>query len=133
MPTLRPVAWLRRLALALLIPVAAMSVAGCGAVTDAPVPASVAPFLESARAELLAQSDDPLDAFAFRSARCRADGGLVLVFDRLRGGGRVGYGFTMSGAPAAEPTGWGGGFGRGELGDDPEVVAFLAGDEVPCA
>lgn len=99
---------------------------------DAPAPAHLGPYVAAARARLLGELDDLLPAhLRFVAARCRADGGALLVFEQREppflG---VRYSYVMSGT--WPPTGWGGGVGMDDLEGDPEIAAFLTFGEVPC-
>jgi hypothetical protein len=99
---------------------------------DAPAPAHIAPFLGDARSSLFREAVRLLPLhLRFAEARCRRDGGALLVFEQWEPpylGFR--YGYVMSGT--WPPTGWGGGVGMVDLRSDPEIAAFMGTDEVPC-
>jgi hypothetical protein len=99
---------------------------------DAAAPAHIEPFLSDARARLYGEAVRLLPLhLRFVEARCRRDGGALLVFEQWELpylGSR--YGYVMSGT--WPPTGWGGGVGMIDLRGDPEIAAFMGTDEVPC-
>jgi hypothetical protein len=99
---------------------------------DAPAPAHIAPYVDDGRASLHREAVRLLPLqLRLASARCRADGGALLVFEQWELpylGFR--YGYVMSGT--WPPEGWGGGVGMEDLSADPEIAAFMGADEVPC-
>lgn len=111
---------------------AALGASACIGAADAPAPAGVAPFVDAARATL-ERNHDGIARFAFTSARCRADRGVVLMFEQHGLLGSEGAAFALSGSPAADAGAWGGGFGVADVANDPEIRLFLqSGSEVPC-
>jgi hypothetical protein len=99
---------------------------------DAPMPARVAPYLADARASLFREAVGILPLhLRFASARCRADGGALLVFEQWQppyvG---VRHGYVMS--ATWPPNGWDGRTGMEDLAGDPEIAAFLGSSEVSC-
>lgn len=99
-----------------------------------PAPSSVAGYLGAARLSLEQHFDGPgRPNFSFRSARCRADGGVVLLFEQLRGDGAQGIAFALSDRPSRDPGAWAGGFAPVDPAFDPEITAFFRdGMEVSC-
>lgn len=99
---------------------------------DAQAPMRVAPFVDDARADVLREIDHVLPVYLrFVAARCRADGGALLVFEHwMPPYVGVRYSYAMSGT--WPPTSWGGGISVADLARDPEIAAFLRSDEVPC-
>lgn len=97
-------------------------------------PASLADYVEGARASLQQHwegSNHP--SFAFTSARCRSDGGVVLLFEQRAGDGAVGTAFALSSRPSGDPDAWAGGFAPVNPETDPEITAFFGeGMEVSC-
>ena len=63
-------------------------------------------------------------SFTFAGLRCRADGGLLVLFHQ-RGLGRNGLAVAMQG-PGALPEAWAGGFAPVDPATDPEVVHFFS-------
>ncbi len=128
----RPVRLVGLVALVLLLAIVATAAVPPLVLRDARAPAHVAPYVGEARARLLGELDDLLPAhLRFVAARCREDGGALLVFEQREppylG---VRYSYVMSGT--WPPTGWGGGIGMEDLDGDPEIAAFLMPGEVPC-
>jgi hypothetical protein len=100
---------------------------------DAPAPARIAPHVADARASVWgAAFRFPLPLhLRFVGARCRADGGEVLVFEQWEPPYlMVRYGYAMTGR--WPPLGWSGGSNWDDLADDPEIAQFLGSEEVPC-
>ena len=106
---------------------------------DAPVPANIAPYIADARARLFGEAFRlPLPVhLRFVGARCRREGGALLVFEQWKApylGTR--YAYAMSGT--WPPTEWGGGYGGDggygmtDLSNDPEIAASMVLGEVPC-
>ena len=114
---------------------AALVAAGCGPGPDAPAPARFGPFIEGARAAFDLQDGGPVPAtFRFVAARCRDDGGVVMVFEQSGGSRPGGLAVAMSRTPSADASSWAGGFAPIDPVTDPEVLAFFEGGrEVPCA
>ena len=103
----------------------------CTQLPDSTAPPSVAPFVEAARESLHLQ-DDRHRSFVFRQARCRRDGGVVLLFEQY-GRASEGLAFAMSGVPGGDPWSWGGGFAPIDPATDPELLAFFReSPEVAC-
>lgn len=118
----------RRGAIALLL----LLLAACALpVADAAIPSGMADEVESARQALRLQEDGPRSNFGFRALRCRADGGLLVVFERSGVlGGSLAY--AMQG-PGAGPDNWAGGLRVHDLEGDPEIRLFFAeSPEVAC-
>jgi hypothetical protein len=105
-------------------------VAGCGP-AEAPIPPRFEATVAGARASLADNWDRPEPpSFAFNQIRCRADGGLLVVFDQYQLGNRQGYAIALQGPGAS---GWGGGYGVADVGSDPEVRGFFSEQpEVSC-
>ena len=132
MKRFRPVRLLALLVVVLLVAIVGAIAVPALILRDEPVSARVAPYLADARASLFREAVRILPLhLRFVAARCRADGGTVLVFEQWEppyvG---VRYGYIMSGA--WPPTGWGGGTGSEDLADDSEIAAFLGSNEVSC-
>jgi hypothetical protein len=108
---------------------AALLAAGCVGIaapapTDAAIPAAYRDAVESARQSLRVHEDWPgRSTFAVRAVRCRADGGLVVVFDQhgLRGP----HAIALRG-PDAAPDSWAGALGIADLEHDPEIEHFFS-------
>jgi hypothetical protein len=97
---------------------------------NAAIPAGMAE-VESARRSLIQNEETPIrSSFSFRSARCRADGGLLLIFDVRH---LYGHGVALARqGPGAEH--WVGGWGVMDLESDPEIIHFFSEQpEVACA
>jgi hypothetical protein len=111
----------------------AIAAAGCLG-PDAVVPAGLEGQVVSARQALLANWDRiPRPELRFVEARCRSDGGLVIVFEQGGLGVAGGYSIAMAGPGRSDPDAWGGGFGILDPDSDPEVRQFLLhASEVPC-
>lgn len=76
-------------------------------------------------------SDRP--TFSFQSARCRADGGVVLLFKQRGRDSADGTAFALSGRPSSDPGAWAGGFAPVDPASDPEIMAFFRdGMEMAC-
>ena len=113
----------------------ALLAASCGGPVDAPVAMPYAPFVESAR-ESLARNQDGIvrSTLAYRSMRCREDGGLLLLFEQFGGFGSQGTAVAMSGPAPKDSGSWSGGFGPVDPATDLEVSAFFeVSPEVDCA
>lgn len=99
-----------------------------------PAPASVADYIDAARLSLeqhFEGSGRPI--FSFQSARCRADGGAVLLFEQHGSDGAHGTAFALSGRPSSDPGAWAGGFASVDPASDPEIAAFFSdGMELSC-
>jgi len=111
-------------------------------VRDGPAPASLAPFVDSARAQLRSEAIDgpffwlPLH-LRFSEARCSVDqpGRVALVFDVWRPP-YLGTPFAvaMRGSfPSGPADSWGGGFGTGSIFDDDEFIYQMGTNTIPCA
>ena len=118
--------------------VASLAASGCVFGADAVPPDSVAPYVEGARASLTMHQEGLIPSrFWFRLARCRADGGMVVVFEEVGLGGSEGLAMAMGArgvVPRGQPDAWGGGgFGLIDPRTDPEIAHFFAEiPEVPC-
>ena len=113
--------WVLRVALASTL----AAVAACAG--DAPIPAAYEAKVEGARASLEQNWDGlPQPIFRFLSIRCRADGGILVVFEE-RGGRHSGASaVAMQGPRAADgPGSWAGGFGLRDIDADSEIRAFF--------
>lgn len=99
---------------------------------DARAPAHIAPYVGDARASLLGEVDQVVPIhLRFVAARCRADGGALLVFEHWEAPYlAVRYSYAMSGT--WPPSAWGGGIGMEDLAGNPEIAAFMGADEVSC-
>ncbi len=101
---------------------------------DEPAPDRIAPYVDVGRDNLRGNIDDHAlpPHLRFIGARCRADGGVMLVYEQWAPPYlTVPYAFVMSGHwPPQE--GWSGGVNWHDLADDPEVVAFFGSSEIPC-
>lgn len=107
-------------------------VGGCVGVDPGSVPAGFADEVEAARRSLETHWDGPPPmSFTFAALRCRADGGLLVLFHQ-QGLGRNGLAFAMQG-PGAFPASWAGGFAPVDPATHPEIVHFFAeSPESPC-
>lgn len=107
-------------------------VAACVGVAPGSVPAGFADEVDAARRSLETNWDGPPPmTFTFAGLRCRADGGLLVLFHQ-QGFGRNGLAFAMQG-PGALPAAWAGGFAPVDPATDPEIVHFFAeSPEVSC-
>jgi hypothetical protein len=132
MKRLRPLRVAALLAVVLLVAVIGTITVPPLLLRDAPVPGRVAPYLADARASLLREAVGILPPhLRFTAARCRADGGALLVFEQWKPPNvDVRYGYVMS--TTLPPNGWSGGTGMKDLAGDPEIAAFLASSEVSC-
>jgi hypothetical protein len=121
--------WFRICAVALI---AGLANAGCGGQPDlAPIPLGFEDRVESARDSVGDNAEGLVRPwFAFVDARCRADGGVVIIF-REQGpfsDGQFAYAMQGGGAVA-----WGGGIGIDDPATDDEIVRFFAAaPEVGC-
>lgn len=101
---------------------------------DAAAPAQIAPYVEDARANLRANIGKLAipPYLRFVEARCRADGGVMLVFEQWAPPYlTVPYAYVLSGRWPV--LGWGaGGANQDDLANDPEVAPFFGSSEVPC-
>jgi len=99
---------------------------------DADAPTRLAPYVDSARRSVGQNIDGLLPShLRYVAARCRSDGGAVLVFEQWQPpyvGPR--YAYAMAGA--VPPSGWSGGTSFEDLRDDPEIAFFLGSNEVDC-
>lgn len=109
-----------------------MVLAACVGMTPGSVPAGFADEVDAARRSLEANWDGPPPmTFTFVSVRCRADGGLLVLFQQ-QGLGREGLAVAMQG-PGALPDAWAGGFAPVDPATDPEIVHFFSeASEVAC-
>ena len=107
---------------------------GCAIAVNRPVPDGYETSVESARSSLIFEWEGAVTpTFAFEAIRCRADGGLVILFDQVGMLGSDGLAVAMSGRPDAGPGDWAGGFAAVDPEKDAEIAAFFAEDaEVPC-
>lgn len=119
-----------RIALTLLV---SASIQGCAG--DAPVPAAYRAKVDGARASLEGNWDGlPVPIFRFASITCRADGGILVVFEE-RGGRHSGaFAFAMQGPGAGDgPGAWAGGYGVTDLATEVEIRFFFdESPEAPC-
>lgn len=100
-------------------------------VPDAPAPARIAPYVDAGRDDLRANIDGLPPHLRFVEARCRADGGVMLIYEQWAPPYlTVPYAYVMSGR--WPPQGWAGGANSHDLARDPEVAAFFGSSEVPC-
>ena len=110
-----------------VVALAATLVSACNAAVAPELSATV----QSARTALMDAADEPLFApgLQFREIRCRADGGKLVVFDRLSlFSGGVSFAVQPPGVD-----GWAGGLAGPDVDSDPEVVGFFdESPEVPC-
>jgi hypothetical protein len=115
---------------ALLLVLVSLATAGCGRGGDlAPVPPGLEAKVESARASVTGNADGiPRPWFAFVAARCRADGGIAIIFAEQGFGADGDFAYAMQGGGAIFD-GWGGGIGIDDPAVDEELVRFF--DEVP--
>ena len=95
---------------------------------------AAAPYIGAARTSLERNHDGPLTpTFTFHSARCREDGGLVLLFEQRAGSVSEGPAFALARDPSTDAGAWSGGFAPTDADSDPEITAFFAeAPEVPC-
>ncbi|MEX2546333.1 MAG: hypothetical protein WD830_00930 [Chloroflexota bacterium] len=90
----------------------------------------MAEVVESARASLLSEDDDPTAIFDFLEIRCRADGGTLVAFERRSLFASLRFAYAMQGPNASD---WGGGMGVASLDDDPEIAFFFGeSPQAPC-
>lgn len=106
MKRLRPLRLAALLAVVLLVAIIRTIAVPPLVLRDAPAPVRVVPYLADARASLFRQAVGILPLhLRFAAARCRADGGALLVFEQWQppyvG---VRYGYVTSGT--YPPTGW---------------------------
>lgn len=104
----------------------------CGGVPGV-IPTGMADEVEAARASLeQAWDNGPVPpSFTFAAARCRTDGGLLILFDQ-RGFGSDGLAMAMQG-PGAMPEAWAGGFAPVDPATDPEIASFFKeSPEIAC-
>ena len=110
-------------------------IAGCvGRGTDvAPVPRGLEAKVASAR-NSVSDNWEGLGRpwFAFVEARCRADGGLVIIFAEQGFGADGDFAYALQGGGAIAD-GWGGGLDVDDPDQDEEIVRFFDEEpEVPC-
>ena len=110
------------------------SLAGCGGGNLAPIPPGLEEEIESARDSV---SDNwegfGRPWFAFAEVRCRADGGLVVIFAEQGFGADGDFAYAMAGGRGV-PGAWAGGIGIDDPATDEEILRFFAqAPEVPCA
>jgi hypothetical protein len=105
---------------------------------DTAIPASVAPFIPTARAALLAEATDGLELplhLTFLEARCAADGSVALIFEEHRPPyAESRYAYAVRGSmPTAVDDAWAGGFRvPGPVVADPEFIHLMGPDPGPC-
>ena len=108
---------------------------------DALAPASLAPYVEAARADLRSHSiEGPLFwwpvHFQFVDARCSSTypGRVALIFEAWRPPYlSKSYGVAWRGSfPTSFDDGWGGGIGMGSVYDDDEFVYQMGENTVSC-
>jgi len=108
---------------------------------DAPAPASLARFVDGARAQLRSESiEGPLFWWPlhlrFAEARCSTDrqGRVALVFEAWRPP-YLGTAFAVAwrgSLPSSPEDSWGGAFGTGSVFDDDEFVYQMGTNTTPC-
>jgi len=108
---------------------------------DAPAPASLAPFIDSARASVRSMSiEGPLFwwpvHFQFIEARCSSEhsGRVALIFEAWRPPylGKT-YAVAMRGSfPTSPDDSWGGGLGMGSVYDDDEFIYQMGENTIAC-
>jgi hypothetical protein len=115
----------------LLLGALAIGCGGGGAV--APIPRGLEDAVASARASVEGNWEGfPRPGFAFAGARCRLDGGLVIIFLEQGWGARGRFAYAMAGGGAV-PGVWAGGTGIDDLATDEEIISFFTEvPEVPC-
>jgi streptogramin lyase len=120
----------RRLAALILLSVLATSCGGGEPMAS--IPPGLEPRVESARRSLEGHWEGLLrPSFTFLAARCRADGGVLVLFAQ-QGIGSGDLAIAMQG-PGWLADAWSGGFGTIDPQTDPDIVAFFAQvREVPC-
>jgi len=103
----------------------ALSLSGCGGSLAGIVPLGFEERIELARQSLVGNWDNgPIPpTFTFRQLRCRADGGLLVLFQQ-QGFGDDGTAFAMQGGGALANA-WAGGFAPIDPVNDREIVAFF--------
>lgn len=112
------------------------ALAACGGGDLAKIPVGLEDEVESARASVSSNWEGfGRPWFAFAEARCRADGGLVIIFAEQGFGADEDFAYAIAGGGAARgPLGWGGGIGIDDPATDAEIVHFFTeAPEVPCA
>jgi hypothetical protein len=116
----------------IVAPTLAIVLAGCGIADLAPLRAGLEEKVESARDSVGDNADRLVRPwFAFVDVRCRADGGLVIIFAEQGFGADGDFAYAMQGGGAVS---WGGGIGIADPATDEEIVRFFSeGAEVPCA
>jgi hypothetical protein len=109
----------------------AMTLAACSGQSVRPIPPAYAEHVESARESLEENWDGlPKPRFEFVAMRCRADGGLVVIFAQL---GSRDDGSFASAHRGTDGYGWAGGFGLATPNDNLELDFFFEiAPEVPC-
>ena len=107
---------------------------GCSPPPDAPIPPHLRTSVSAARASLDREWEDRGPrTFRYLHARCREDGGLLLLFDQHGPFGSDGIAIAMSGNPAWATGAWAGGFAPINPATDPEIAGFFASSpEVAC-
>ena len=110
----------------------ALILVACATAPDAEMPADLIDEVESARTSLEQNEDGPIrSSFSFRALRCRADGGLLVVFEQASILRRS-LAYAMHG-PDAGADNWAGGFRVDDLETDFEIRHFFSeAPEVPC-
>lgn len=110
-----------------------LTLGACSSQFVAPIPPAYAERVESARQSLeLHWEGLPRPRFAYVGLRCRADGGLLVIFAQLGSREDGSFAYAMQG-PNAMFDSWGGGFGQRDLDDDPEIDHFFSeAPEVAC-
>lgn len=119
----------RSVAIALSMPL----LLGCAAaVVDGEVAPGTAEAVELARHALIRNEEGLIRSrFGLRDVRCRADGGLLVVFEQANLVRRS-HAFAMQG-PGADPENWAGGYGVDDVDTDSEVLYFFSeSPEVAC-
>jgi hypothetical protein len=83
--------------------------------------------------ELHWDSTPAAPSFVFEAVRCRADGGLLVLFDQ-RGFAADGLAMAMRGPGVSGDDAWAGGFAPVDPATDPEIAHFFGeAPEVACS
>ena len=106
--------------------------AACGGTSPSSALTGFEDEVAAARRSLESNWDGPMPAsFTYADLRCRADGGLLVLFHQ-RGVGPDGLAVAMQG-PGALADAWAGGFAPVDPATDPEIAHFFSeAPEVSC-